>query len=61
MICSSAIPQPIAIRPAIIGDVPKLYMMIQKLAADLGPLAGCILPKTIGGATASARMQSLSP
>lgn len=40
MICSSAIPQPVAIRPAIIGDVPNLYAMIQKLAADLGAAGG---------------------
>lgn len=40
MICSSAIPQPFAIRPAIIDDVPKLYAMIQKFAADLGAGGG---------------------
>ena len=31
---------PIAIRPAIIEDVPRLYAMIQKLAAELGASGG---------------------
>lgn len=40
MICATAIQQPIAIRPAVIDDVPKLYAMIQKFATDLGAAGG---------------------
>ena len=40
MICSNAIQQPIAIRFAAIDDVPRLYAMIKKLAAELGASGG---------------------